>query len=823
MSRDQIDVLSLQLSDRFNELDGKCQAAILDLLTNREASEKQLQDHTFAVSRLFERTQEVVIEQHNETRKKLASSTIHSQGIIDSLQKFKDDMGNNFEKVVLRSLDFPARTDRFNGVSDAYGDSFKWIYRPSKSNGTLNSFAMWLKKSDGGIYWVNGKAASGKSTLMRWLSRDAETRRLLAEWAGSLPVVIATCFFWSSGTTEQKSQAGFLRSLLYETFQQMPSLTPVVLPELLATLLPSSGIFNIDQLDGYWTQPRLLETFKLVVTQDKLPFRVCFFIDGLDEFSGDYEEMVTLFSDIKSSPNIKACISSRPLILFDDAFGNYPGLRLQDLTHQDIKQYVEGKLAMSSKFRKLLKEEPATAPKLIEEIVTKADGVFLWVKLVVKSLIEGLGNRDTISELQRRLRSLPSDLEALYSHMMTRIDPFYLPAAAKTFQLAQTALAIGQRSQDSSGKTRGPLTTMEFICAVEEAPDLALKADIANWQPKIVQEKKERAEVRVKIYSAGLLEVRNDNVHYMHRTVRDYMVQPEPIAALIDRKTADDFNPNSSLLAATILQLKVAPTYIDIWHAVITAFECANRLETADVPGYVALINEMDRCLTLKIGRHWCRPYLEWLLDDRESFEGNDEKSFLAAIVHYGLYECVGRRPVNNSTSSQRPIMVTPRRKPLPLLKRMSAFSPSRGGFCSATLKMSAYLLQSGEDPNEGYGGTTTWQDLLIYQRGLRNLKMTERESARVRLQCWTEHLKVFIQFGARLNERVEGLSLNTAIAELEEKGFNVEANELLELAKRKSDEDPTNSFIPTLEEEANIFISGYEAFYKPSSSRLDD
>ncbi|KFZ16661.1 hypothetical protein V502_04977 [Pseudogymnoascus sp. VKM F-4520 (FW-2644)] len=52
--RDQIDVLSLQLSDRFNELDGKCQAAILDLLTNREASEKQLQDHTFAVSRLFE-------------------------------------------------------------------------------------------------------------------------------------------------------------------------------------------------------------------------------------------------------------------------------------------------------------------------------------------------------------------------------------------------------------------------------------------------------------------------------------------------------------------------------------------------------------------------------------------------------------------------------------------------------------------------------------------------------------------------------------------------------------------------------------------------
>lgn len=97
-----------------------------------------------------------------------------------------------------------------------------------------------------------------------------------------------------------------------------------------------------------------------------------------------------------------------------------------------------------------------------------------------------------------------------------------------------------------------------------------------------------------------------------------------------------ELNPNSSLLAASILKLKVASTYIDIWRVVMTAFECANRLETADVPGYVALIDEMDRCLTLKIGRHWCRPYLEWLFDDRENFEGNDEKSFLTMIVCTG-------------------------------------------------------------------------------------------------------------------------------------------------------------------------------------------
>jgi hypothetical protein len=53
-------------------------------------------------------------------------------------------------------------------------------------------------------------------------------------------------------------------------------------------------------------------------------------------------------------------------------------------------------------------------PALVEEIVEKANEVFLWVKLVVQSLLAGLGNRDSITDLQRRLRELPSDLEKLY-------------------------------------------------------------------------------------------------------------------------------------------------------------------------------------------------------------------------------------------------------------------------------------------------------------------------------------------------------------------------------------------------------------------------
>jgi hypothetical protein len=46
---------------------------------------------------------------------------------------------------------------------------------------------------------------------------------------------------------------------------------------------------------------------------------------------------------------------------------------------------------------------------IVKDIVAKADGVFLWVVLVVVSLLEGLSNRDEISYLQRRIDLLPQD------------------------------------------------------------------------------------------------------------------------------------------------------------------------------------------------------------------------------------------------------------------------------------------------------------------------------------------------------------------------------------------------------------------------------
>ena len=158
--------------------------------------------------------------------------------------------------------------------------------------------------------------------------------------------------------------------------------------------------------------------------------------------------MVTLFTKLTSSSNIKICLSSRPWLVFEDDFQSSPSLKLQDLTFNDIKNYVDDKINNHKRMQQLSARDPTNARALVRELVEKASRSFLWIVLVVNSLLEGLTNRDRISDLQKRLELLPADLEDLYEHMLLKhIDPFYHEQSSQIFQIVcaaekRTALSI---------------------------------------------------------------------------------------------------------------------------------------------------------------------------------------------------------------------------------------------------------------------------------------------------------------------------------------------------------------------------------------------
>jgi hypothetical protein len=60
--------------------------------------------------------------------------------------------------------------------------------------------------------------------------------------------------------------------------------------------------------------------------------------------------------------------------------------------------------------RRIGAREPK-ADMLAREVSERANGVFLWVFLVVRELLHGLNEIDNLGTLQERPRDLPVDLE----------------------------------------------------------------------------------------------------------------------------------------------------------------------------------------------------------------------------------------------------------------------------------------------------------------------------------------------------------------------------------------------------------------------------
>lgn len=97
---------------------------------------------------------------------------------------------------------------------------------------------------------------------------------------------------------------------------------------------------------------------------------------------GDYDDAVEYFSEIANYEFVKLCLSSRPWPVFREKLQDQPQLRLQDLTFEDIKHYVQDKLKSNSRMLSLERREPRNATQLIQRLVDKASGVFFGFRLL---------------------------------------------------------------------------------------------------------------------------------------------------------------------------------------------------------------------------------------------------------------------------------------------------------------------------------------------------------------------------------------------------------------------------------------------------------
>ena len=149
---------------------------------------------------------------------------------IDRVERLHID-DRRYEEIV-NSLFYPdisSRQEQVDSQFDGIKNSYDWIFDKPETHRLgsndegysqqrkcrWDDFALWLK-SGHGVYWINGKAGSGKSTLMNHICHHSCRLELLEEWCSDRPLLTPTFFFWNAGTRLQKNIDGLLRSLVYQ-------------------------------------------------------------------------------------------------------------------------------------------------------------------------------------------------------------------------------------------------------------------------------------------------------------------------------------------------------------------------------------------------------------------------------------------------------------------------------------------------------------------------------------------------------------------------------------------------------------------------------
>jgi hypothetical protein len=471
----------------------------------------------------------------------------------------------------LRALKFEGMNSRHENIEEAHKKTFDWVLHGPEdavdSRVPKHNFVSWLRDGKG-IYWISGKAGSGKSTIMKYLSNDERVQIHLSYWSGR-EYAFAHHYFWALG--KQQTLVGVLRSLLYHVLKKFPALIPVVFENYFNDLVVQAKYSHRQQSEVLsLSDHSIKDAFNRLARQNLLSIDLCFFIDGLDEYDGsddDKRRLVNLLKDAVVSGNtnhqrIKICVSSRREIVFEDAFKECPGFRMQDLTGKDILQYVEDRLMRQDVLDMLTDNERPKIHQLIEAIVQKASGVFLWVTIVVKDLIEGISDGDKIPELRAKLDELPDTLEGLYERMLEKIKP---PKQKQSyFDQARHYFNVVEAARSPPSILTVALTDMDPRPFLDMCSKLMTPIELEDQCLKTERRLKSRCAGILELYT-GENEAETDDDHegcpvnesilkykveFLHRTARDY------IESLGTFESNEACSALEALMTSAMLQLK---------------------------------------------------------------------------------------------------------------------------------------------------------------------------------------------------------------------------------------------------------------------------
>jgi WD40 repeat protein len=300
-------------------------------------------------------------------------------------------------------------TDETKAVKDLFGittdpeddlNGFRRWWIPGTCNWFLHEPAiqLWLdEESKSKVVWFNAPPASGKSILSTHVITHLRESGVSCQY-----------FFFKFGDQTKRSPSTLLRSIAYQIARDNPEFRRVL------TALSRDGL-KLEKADILFIWQKIFESILFEMNLGRPLFWI---IDGVDE-SESPKALLELFRSLpRSKTAVRLLIISRktePLSLAIDRLSgsmHVDSVEKYERDHNsvDIQLLVEKEL-------KHMRGTSGLKQQVMQNIMHRASGNFLWVRLVLEEIL----SCHTEEAIQETLEEIPGDISKLYQRMETAI------------------------------------------------------------------------------------------------------------------------------------------------------------------------------------------------------------------------------------------------------------------------------------------------------------------------------------------------------------------------------------------------------------------
>ncbi|GAB1321124.1 hypothetical protein MFIFM68171_11334 [Madurella fahalii] len=174
--------------------------------------------------------------------------------------------------------------------------------------------------------------------------------------------------------------------------------------------------------------------------------------------------------------------------------------------------------------------------ELVGAIIDKAEGIFLWVALVVKQMRDQLENGEDPAGLMQVVDSLPDELDDLYEHILKSLSKSDRKRAYQTLAILPLSTLCGLPVS---------LFAYSFLDKYDDNKTFAERDDFAQtgMYGMTYEKRIQLGRKRVNGWCKGLVEPARNKIDYAHRSIPEFLqredIEDEMESALADYSAAE--------------------------------------------------------------------------------------------------------------------------------------------------------------------------------------------------------------------------------------------------------------------------------------------